>query len=136
MIKMFVRLGLETPETLKQQIQSRGYYLFLALARFIEAYSSRFTSLGIVYLTSQKRLLREHCSGLVRPYFDQIHGLKDDLLFLPDVLTTIEQWLPSVLQVLKGSFMDQDENRLFYVLQRLCQTRDELPGLILPALHN
>jgi hypothetical protein len=65
------------------------------------------------------------------------HDLKDDLIFLPDAYAAIEQWLSSVLQALKGSFVEQDENCLFrYILQRLYQTRDELPGLILPASQN
>ena len=136
-VEMLVRLGLETPETVKQQMQSRSYYLFLALARFLEAYGSRFAPRGTVYLASHKRLPREHCSGLTRLQFDQIHGLKEDLIFLPDASAAIEQWLPSAWQALNGSFVDRNENCLFhYVLQRLCQTRDELPRLILPASQN
>ena len=136
-MKILVRLGLETPEILKQQIQSRGWYLYLALARFMEAYGSRFAPSGTVYLASRKRLPRGHCLGLARLHFDQIHGLRDDLMFLPDAFFAIEQWLSRALQVLKESFVDRDENCLFdYVLQRLCQTQDELPGLILLALQN
>ena len=136
-VEILVRLGLETPETLKRQMQSRGWYMFLALARFLEAYGSRFAPPGTVYLASRKRLPREHCSGLARLHFDQIHDLKDDLIFLPDTSAAIEQWLPRALRALKGLSVDRDENYLFdYVLQRLCQTRDELPGLVLPASRN
>jgi hypothetical protein len=136
-MKMLVRLGLETPESLKRQMQNRAYYLFLALARFLEAYGSRFAPPGTIYLASRKRLPREHCSGLARLHFDQIHQLKDDLIFLPDAFAAIELWLPRALQALSGSFVDRDESRLFdYILERLCQTRDELPGLILPASQN
>lgn len=54
---------------------------------------------------------------------------------VPDVAVAIEEWLPRVLQALKGSFVDRNENRLFcHVLQRLRKTRDELPRLILPSL--
>ena len=118
-----------------------GYCLFLTLARLLEAYGSRFAPPGTVYLASRKRLQREHCSGIARLHFDQIHNLKDDLIFagllptqtLPDAAAAIEEWLPRVLQALKGSFVDRNENRLFcHVLQRLRETRDELPGLILP----
>jgi hypothetical protein len=63
---MLVKLGLKTFKTLKQQIQSKGYYLFLALTRFIKAYGSRFAPLSIVYFISQKRLLKEHCLGFAR----------------------------------------------------------------------
>ena len=136
-MKMLVRLGLETPETVKQQMQGRGWYMFLALARFLEAYGSRFAPPGTVYLASRKRLPREHCSGLARLHFDQIHDLKDDLIFLPDTSAAIKQWLPRALRALKGLSVDRDENYLFdYILQRLCQTRDELPGLVLPASRN
>jgi hypothetical protein len=136
-IKMLVRLGLKTPESLKRKMQSRAYYLFLVLARFLEAYGSRFAPPGTIYLVSRKRLLREHCSGLARLHFDQIHRLKDDLIFLPDTFAAIELWLPKALQALSGAFVDRDESRLFdYILERLCQTRDELPGLILLASQN
>lgn len=118
--EMLVTLGLETPETVRQQMLSRGYYMFLALARFLEAYGSRFAPSGTVYLTSWRRLLREHWSSRVRLHFDQIHSLKEDIISLPDAPATIEQWIPSALQALKRLFLDQNENHLFsYVLQRL-----------------
>jgi hypothetical protein len=109
--------------------------------QFLEAYGSRFAPLGTVYLASRKRLQKEHCSGIARLHFDQIHNLKDDLRCvgflptqtLPNAATAIEEWLPRVLQALKGLFVDRNENRLFcHVLQRLRETRDELPALILP----
>ncbi|KAN0089256.1 hypothetical protein V8E51_019516 [Hyaloscypha variabilis] len=141
-LKMVLRLGLETPGALQRQLQKGGFCLFLTLARLLEAYGSRFAPPGTVYLASRKRLQREHCSGIARLHFDQIHNLKDDLIYvaspptqaLPDAAAAIEEWLPRVLKALKGSFVDRNENRLFcHVLQRLRKTRDELAGLILPS---
>jgi hypothetical protein len=138
---MVARLGLETPKALQRQVRGGGYWLFLTLARLLEAYGSRFAPPGAVYLASRKRLQREHCSGIARLHFNQIHNSKDDLIFagllpiqtIPGAAAAIEEWLPRVLQALKGSFVDRNENRLFcHVLQRLQETRDELPRLILP----
>jgi hypothetical protein len=136
-VKMVARLGLETPKALQRQVRGGGYWL----ARLLEAYGSRFAPPGAVYLASRKRLQREHCSGIARLHFNQIHNSKDDLIFagllpiqtIPGAAAAIEEWLPRVLQALKGSFVDRNENRLFcHVLQRLQETRDELPRLILP----
>jgi len=93
-LKILVILGLETPETLKRQMQDTGFYMFLVLVMFLEAYGSRFAPPGTVYLASQKRLPRGHCSGFARRQFDQIYGLKDDLISLPGVFMAIKQQLP------------------------------------------
>lgn len=69
-LRMVARLGLETPEALQRQVWEGGYCLFLTLSRLLEAYCSRFAPLGRVYLTSRKRLPREHCSGIARLYFN------------------------------------------------------------------
>lgn len=96
----------------------------------------------LIFVTSRsilhhKKDSQEHCSGFSHFHFDQNHGLKGDLMFLPNTSFAIEQWLPNALQALKGSFVDLDENDLFCsVLQRICQTRDKLPGLGLPASQN
>ena len=144
-LKILVRLGLETPGSLKRQMQDRRYLLLLTLARLLEAYGSRFAPAGTVYLASQKRLPREHCSGIARLHFDQIHDLKEDLIFvglrstedLPHASAAIEMWLPRVWQALNGSLVEGDENQLFCnLLQRLRNTQDELPKLILPASTN
>ncbi len=39
-LKMVVRLGLETHEEVEQQCQGRGVYIYLTLARLLEAYGS------------------------------------------------------------------------------------------------
>lgn len=100
---MLARLSFEMPQTVQQQIQSRGYYLFLALARFLEAYGLRFVPPGTVYIASWIQLLREHCSGPARLHFQQIHSLNDGPISLLDASATIKQLLPRALQALKGS---------------------------------
>jgi hypothetical protein len=136
---MLVRLGLETPESLKRQTRGRGLHDLLALARFLEAFGSRFAPPSTIYLASGKVLPKEHCSGAVRLHFDQIHLLKDEMLLanlppthtLPDASTLLEQRLPRALKVLKGTKPDRNEDRLFLgVLQVLREVRDELPGLV------
>jgi hypothetical protein len=90
-----------------------------------------------------KRLSKEHCSGIARLYFDQIHEFKDLISVgsLPaetplDACAAIEEWLPRVLRALKGSVVNRNENPLFHqILQGIRQTRDDLPGLIL-AVQN
>ena len=138
--KMLIRLRLKTQQTLKQQIYSGDFSLFLTLARLLEAYGSRFAPPGVVYLASRKTLPKEYCSGIARIHFDQIHNLKDALIFVdlppthttPDAATVIEQWGPRVLRALERPFMHANENLLFsQVMQKLRQTRDELPNLIL-----
>jgi hypothetical protein len=87
---------------------------------------------------SRKWLSKEHCSGIARFHFDQIHKLKDLISAgsLPtetplDVSAAIKEWLPRVMQVLKGSVVNRIENPLFYrFCQRIRQVRDDLPGLI------
>jgi hypothetical protein len=137
--EIVLRLGIETHETWNQQIREYGPFLFLTLARLLEAYGSRFAPPDTIYLASRKQLRKESCSGIARLHFDQIHNLKDDLILvncLPQKNLThasaeIEWWLPMVVQALKGSWMDKNENRSFYyVLQRLHNTRQELPGLL------
>ena len=137
--EIVVRLGIETDETWNQQIQEYGPFLFLTLARLLEAYGSRFAPLGTVYLASRKQLCQDSCSGVARLHFDQIHKLKDDLVSLKcppqqdsaEAFAAIENWLPVVLQTLKGSWVDKNECRPFgYVLQRLHNIRQELPGLL------
>jgi hypothetical protein len=140
--KMLVRLGLETPESLRQKMQDRRYLLLLTLARLLEGYGSRFAPAGTVYLATQKRLPREHCSGIARLHFDQIHHLKEELVFvglrstkdLPLASAAIETWLPRIWQALNKSSVEGDENQLFHnLVQRLRNTHDELPELILPV---
>lgn len=104
-LKMVTRLGLETHEAVGQQIHSGGGYVYLTLARLVEAYGSRFAPSRTVYLASQKRLLKEHCSGIARLHFEQIHNLKESLMFVdlfpahsfPDASAALECWLRRVL---------------------------------------
>ncbi|KAH8772297.1 hypothetical protein BGZ57DRAFT_417003 [Hyaloscypha finlandica] len=139
-LRMVIRLGLETREAVEQQIQNQGFYLYLSLARVLEAYGSRFAPPGTVYLASEKRLPKGHCSSTARLHFDQIHKLKSNLLFvdlppaytLPDASTIVERWLRKVLPALKDSSVDMGEDDHFsHVLQRLRNIRDELSGLVL-----
>lgn len=138
-LTMVVRLGLETREAVEQEIQDRGYYVYLTLARLLEAYGSRFAPSGTVYLATQKKLPKEHCSGIARLHFDQIHNLKDNLIFvdlfpahsLTDASAVLERWLRRVLPALKESSVDRNEDDLScHILQRLRKVRDELPGLL------
>jgi hypothetical protein len=136
---MLNRLGLGTPETIRREAQGDGFVLFATLARLFEAYTSRFAPSGVVYLASRKWLSKEHCSGIARLHFDQIHELKDLISAgsLPtetplDASAAIEEWLPRVLQALKGSVVNRNENPLFYrFCQKIRQVRDDLPGLVL-----
>ncbi|KAH8790894.1 hypothetical protein F5882DRAFT_377238 [Hyaloscypha sp. PMI_1271] len=125
---------------LTREIQNQGFYLYLSLARVLEAYGSRFAPPGTVYLASEKRLPKGHCSSTARLHFDQIHKLKSNLLFvdlppaytLPDASTIVERWLRKVLPALKDSSVDMGEDDHFsHVLQRLRNIRDELSGLVL-----
>jgi hypothetical protein len=118
---MLNRLDLRTLETLRQEAQSDGFVLFATLARLLEAYGSRFAPSGIVYLASQKRLSKEHCSGIARLHFDQIHELKDLISVgsqptetLLKASAAIKEWLPRVLRALKGSVVNRNEDPLFY----------------------
>jgi hypothetical protein len=139
-VKMIARLGLETHEDVEQQIRNGGGYVYLTLARLLEAYGSRFAPSGTVYLGSQKRLPKEHCSGIARLHFEQIHNLKESLMFVdlfpahnfPDASAVLERWLRRVLPALKGSFVERNEDyHLSHVLQRLRNIQDELKGLVL-----
>jgi len=47
-LRIVVRLSLETREAVEQQIQDKGFYLYLTLARLLEAYRSRFVPPGTV----------------------------------------------------------------------------------------
>jgi hypothetical protein len=69
-LKMVTRLGLETYKAVEQQIYNGGGYVYLTLARLLEAYGLRFALSGTVYLALQKRLLKEYCSGIARLYFE------------------------------------------------------------------
>jgi hypothetical protein len=139
-LRMVVRLGLETREAVDQQIQNQGFYLYLTLARVLEAYGSRFAPPDTIYLASKKRLPKGHCSSTARLHFDQIHKLKSNLLFvdlppaytLPDASAIVERWLRKVLPALKDSSVGMGEDDHFsHVLQRLRNIRDELSGLVL-----
>lgn len=139
-VKVITGLGLETHEAVKQQICNGGAYVHLTLARLLEAYGSRFAPSGTVYLGSQKRLAKEHCSGIARLHFEQIHNLKESLMFVDlfpahnfsDASAVLECWFRRVLPALKGSFMERDEDyHLSHVLQRLRNIQDELQGLVL-----
>ena len=140
--KMLVRLGLETPNSLGQQMQGSGYSL-LTLARLLEAYESRFAPRGTVHLASQKWLRKEHCSSIARLHFDQIHNLKDHLISaglrsgegLPGASVAIEKWLPGAWQALKYHSADTVEHQLFQKFAKeLHRTRDELPDLLSATL--
>jgi len=139
--KMLIRLGLKTPESLKRQIQDIRYLRLLTLARLLEAYRSRLAPAGTVYLVSQKRLPREHCSGIARLHFDQIHYLKEDFISIGlrstenprHTSAAIATWLPRVWQALNRSSVE-DENELFCnLLKRMRNTHDTLSELILPV---
>jgi hypothetical protein len=79
---MLVKLGLKTPESLRQKIQNKRYLLLLTLTRLLKGYGSCFAPVSTVYLALQKRLLREHCSGITCLYFNQIYYLKKELVFV------------------------------------------------------
>lgn len=134
---MLDRLALGTPETLREEVGSNGFLLFATLARLLEAYGSRFAPSGTVYLASRKRLSKEHCSGIARLHFNQIHELKILLSVgstetLNDASAAIKDWLPRVFRALKGSAVNKSEDPLFFRLwEKIRQTRDELPGLVL-----
>ncbi len=139
-LRMVVRLGLETREAVEQQIQDQGFYLYQTLARLLEAYGSRFAPPGTVYLASKKRLPKGHCSGIARLHFNQIHKLKSSLLSvdlppahtISDASTVVEFWLRKFLPALKDPSVDMGEDDHFsHVLQRLRNIRDELTGLVL-----
>ena len=115
---MLVNLSLETLESLKQQTHNGSN--LLALARLLEAFRSRFAPVGTVYLASQKRLRRVHCSGAGRLHSDQIHHLKEYLVFvgkdLPDASARIEIWLPRVWKAPNELSVEGDENQHYYLV--------------------
>ena len=98
------RLSLETREAVGRQIYNGGGYIYLTLARLLEAYGLRFTPPGTVYLASHKRLLKEHCSGTALLYFKQLYNLKEGLMFIDlflaysllDASIVLERWLRRV----------------------------------------
>jgi hypothetical protein len=98
-----MRLGLETRAAIKQKIQNGGGYLFLTLARLLEAYRPRFAPAGTIYLASHSKLVKEYCSGTIRLHFEQIHHLKEALRFVhllpahdPDASVVLERCLRRV----------------------------------------
>jgi hypothetical protein len=112
------------------------------LARLLEAYRSRFTPPGIIYLTLKKRLLKGHCSSITQLYFNQIYKLKSNLLSvdLPLAYTIsnksiiVKLWLRKFLPTLKDPSVDiSEDNHFSHVLQILYNIRDELTGLVLRA---
>jgi hypothetical protein len=80
--EIVVRLGIEMSKTWNQNIQGGSLVLFMTLARLLEAFGSRSTPPDTIYLASQKRPCKEHCSGIARLHFNQVYKLKDDLMFV------------------------------------------------------
>jgi hypothetical protein len=75
----------------------------------------------------------------MRLYFEQIHNLKESLMFVDlfpahsfqDASAVLECWLRRVLPDLRGSFVERnDDYHLSHVLQTLHNIQDELKGLI------
>ncbi|KAH6704169.1 hypothetical protein BKA61DRAFT_581411 [Leptodontidium sp. MPI-SDFR-AT-0119] len=136
--RMVTRLGLETHEAVERQIQNGEGHIFLAIARLLEAYGSRFAPSSTVFLASHKRLPKEHCFGTTRLHFKQIHDLKEVLMFVGlfpaqdlDAFAVLERCLRRVFPALKKPFVDSDEEPSFsHIVQRLRHVQDEMPGLI------
>ncbi|KAH9205163.1 hypothetical protein DL95DRAFT_417643 [Leptodontidium sp. 2 PMI_412] len=136
--RMVTRLGLETYEAVERQVLNGEGHIFLAIARLLEAYGSRFAPSGTVFLASYKRLLKEHCFGTARLHFEQIHDLKEVLMFVGlfpaqdlDAFAVLERCLRRVFPALKEPFADSDEEPGFsHIVQRLRHVQDEMPGLI------
>ena len=138
-LRIVTGLGLETCETVEWQICNGGGAIYLTLARLLEAYGSRFAPLGTVYLISQKRLLKEQCSGTARLHYEQIHNLKEALKFadifpvynLLDASIVLERWFRKLFPALKERFVDSNEDPSFsHVVQILRHIQNEMPGLI------
>jgi hypothetical protein len=132
---ILIKLGLETPETLHQQIQEGDIVLFMALARILEAFASRFAPSGTIYLASGKALSREHCPDIALDHFDQIHDLKYGPIFVDftaeqiftEAATAIKERFPCFIQALKGSALDRDDDRISWIVwQAICGTRDDM----------
>jgi hypothetical protein len=119
--------------------------LLLTLIRLLKGYGSCFAPAGTVYLTTQKRLLKEHCSSIARFYFNQIYYLKEKLVFVSLRLTkdlslvsaVIKTWLFRIWQVLNKSSVKKNKNQLFHnLVQRLRNTHNKLLELILLVLKS
>lgn len=136
--RMVTRLGLETHEAVERQVRNGEGHIFLAIARLLEAYGSRFAPSGTVFLASHKRLPREHCFGTARLHFGQIHDLKEDLRFVGlfpahdlDAFAVLERCLRRVYPALQEPFAGSNEEPGFsHIVQRLRLVQDEMPGLI------
>jgi len=138
-LRMVTRLGLETHEAVEQQVYNGKGFLYVTLARLLEAYGSRFAPSGTVYLISHKRLPKAHCSGTARRHFDQIHELKEALISttlfpaynLENASVALEGWIRRVFPALKEQLQDPIEDPGFsYVIQKLIHIQDEMPRLI------
>ncbi|KAH8587846.1 hypothetical protein B0O99DRAFT_694082 [Bisporella sp. PMI_857] len=138
-LAIVVKLGLETHEAVEHELFNGGGYVYLALARLLEAYGSRVSPSGTVYLAAQKRLLKEYCSGFARLHFDQIHNLKKNLIFRRSVSNSHPPrccgsfWTLDLQSIacLKEPFVDPNKDFLSVrVMQQLRYIRDEMPGLM------
>ncbi|CZT53523.1 uncharacterized protein RSE6_15144 [Rhynchosporium secalis] len=137
---MITTLGLDTREAVTKRVLDGEGYIFLAIARLLEAYGSRFAPSGTVFLASHKRLPKEHCFGTARIHFEQIHDLKEVIMFVDlfpaqdlDAFGVLERCLRRVYPALKGSFADSDsyeEPGFSHIVQRLRYVQDRMPGLI------
>lgn len=136
--RMVTRLDLETHEAVERQIQNEEGHIFLTIARFLEAYGSRFAPSSTVFLASHKRLLKEHCFDTSRLYFEQIHDLKEVLMFVGlflaqdlDAFAVLERCLRRVFLALKELFADSDSEPSFsHIVQRLRHVQDKMPKLM------
>ncbi|KAK0113121.1 hypothetical protein ONS95_014825 [Cadophora gregata] len=137
-VKMVTRLGLETHEAVERKFKNGEGHIFLVIARFLEAYGSRFAPSGTVFLASHKRLPKEHCFGTARLHFGQIHDLKGVLMFVGlfpaqdlDAFAVLERCLRKVYPALQEPFADSDDEPGFsHIVQRLRHVQDEMPGLV------
>jgi hypothetical protein len=131
---ILIKLRFETLETLQQKIQDGDLDVFMGLARVLEAFASRCAPPGTIYLASGKTLSREYCPDVALGHFDHINNLKGNSSFadflgkaIPD-MATFEEWLPSVMTVLKRS--DWDERLPWDVWRALRRVRHELPYML------
>ncbi|CZT07005.1 uncharacterized protein RAG0_12590 [Rhynchosporium agropyri] len=133
-------LGLDTRETVERRVLNGEGYIFLAIARLLEAYGSRFAPSGTVFLASHKRLPKEHCFGTARLHFEQIHDLKEVLMFVNlfpaqdlDASGVLERCLRRIYPALKKPFTNwfsNEEPGFSLIVQRVRYVQDGMPGLI------